>query len=111
LPFIVSNAAATARQIQIINQLDPHLDPGTIRLRLLTFGTNTITVPGNRSFYQARVQLGPEFSDLLADISAGLDIQSLDRFTKYDHEPPKPDSKWDSTASPFFGLLRHDAGA
>ena len=27
---------------------------------------------------------------------------ALDRFTKYDHESPKPDSKWDSTASPFF---------
>jgi hypothetical protein len=29
-------------------------------------------------------------------------FDALDRFTKYDHEPPKPDSKWDSTASPFF---------
>jgi hypothetical protein len=31
---------------------------------------------------------------------------ALDRFTKYDHEPPKPDSKWD-----FFGIGGRFEGA
>ena len=32
--------------------------------------------------------------------------EALDRFTKYDHEPPKPESKWD-----FFGIGGRFEGA
>jgi hypothetical protein len=72
----VTNATATARQIQIINQLDPSLDSRTVRILQVGFGDYRLEVPDNRSFYQARVQLDTNFNNLLADISAGVDIQN-----------------------------------
>jgi hypothetical protein len=72
----VTNATATARQIQIVNQLDPNLDPRTVRIQQISFGSYRVVVPENRSFYQARVQLNTNFNGLWADVSAGVDIQS-----------------------------------
>src|SRR5262249_15205177 len=34
----VSNATATATRIEVVNNLDPNLDPRTFRLRTITFG-------------------------------------------------------------------------
>ena len=51
-----------------------NLDSRTFRLREIGFGNYRITVPENRAFFQQRVQLGAEFNNLLADISAGVDI-------------------------------------
>lgn len=72
----VTNATATARQVQVINPLDPNLDPRSVRLTGIGFGDYRLVVPDNRSFYQARVQLGTNFNNLLADVSGGVDIQT-----------------------------------
>ncbi|HQQ00531.1 MAG TPA: CARDB domain-containing protein [bacterium] len=72
----VSTASAPAQRIQITDQLDANLDPRTFRLGEIYFRDYTVSVPDNRSFYRARIQLGEEFDNLMADISAGLDIQS-----------------------------------
>lgn len=72
----VTNATATARQVQVVNQLDPTLDPRTVRIQKITFGGYSLVVPENRSFYQGRVQLDTNFNNILADISAGVDVQN-----------------------------------
>ena len=71
----LTNASAVARQIRISNHIDPNLDARSAHLNEIGIGSYRITVPDNHSFYQSRVQLGPEFNNLLGDISAGLDLQ------------------------------------
>ena len=73
----VSNAAATARQVLVTDPIDPSLDLRTFRLREIAFGGVTIQVPTNRSFFQTRVPLPPPHaSNLVADVSAGVDLQT-----------------------------------
>jgi uncharacterized repeat protein (TIGR01451 family) len=72
----VSTATASAQRIRITDQLDPNLDWRTFRLKEIGFGAYRVTVPSNRAFYQARLQLGPDLGNLLADISAGVDIST-----------------------------------
>lgn len=72
----VTNAAAYARQVYVSDTLDPNLDIRTFRLREISFGSVTISVPTNRSFYQTRVALPPPHPiNVVADISAGVDLQ------------------------------------
>ncbi|MBL8207984.1 MAG: IPT/TIG domain-containing protein, partial [Blastocatellia bacterium] len=70
----VPTATAAAQRIRITDQLDPNLDPRTFRLQEIGFGKYRITVPDNRAFYQGRMQLGEELGNMMADITAGLDI-------------------------------------
>lgn len=70
----VSTATAAAQRIRITDQLDPNLDWRTFRLKEIGFGAYHVTVPENRAFYQTRLQLGPDLGNLLADITARLDI-------------------------------------
>jgi hypothetical protein len=72
----VPDATAPAEMIHITDVLDPNLDMRTFRLGEIVFGDHVINVPENKSYYQARIQLGPEHNNIVADISAGLDIQS-----------------------------------
>lgn len=67
-------ATGAAQRIRITDQLDSNLDPRTFRLREVGFGSYRVTVPENRAFYQGRLQLGPELGNILADITAGVDI-------------------------------------
>jgi hypothetical protein len=70
----VSGATAYAQRIRITDQLDPNLDWRTFRLKEIGFKQYRFQVPENRAFFQQRVQLGPDLDNLLADISAGVDI-------------------------------------
>jgi subtilase family serine protease len=70
----ISTATAPAQVIRITDQLDPNLDARTFRLAEIAFGDQTVIVPENRSYYQTRIDLGPTHGNILADISAGLDI-------------------------------------
>jgi subtilase family serine protease len=70
----VSSASAAAQRIRITDQLDPNLDWRTFRLKEIGFGAYHVTVPENRAFYQTRLQLGPDLGNLLADITARVDI-------------------------------------
>jgi hypothetical protein len=79
IPYVVnfenvSTATAPAQRIQITDQLDPNDDWRTFRLKQIGFGSYRIEVPENRSFFQQRIQLGADFNNLLADVSAGVDI-------------------------------------
>jgi subtilase family serine protease len=70
----VSTATAAAQRIRITDQLDPNLDARTFRLKEIGFGSYRVTIPENRAFYQTRVQLSADHGNLLADVSAGVDI-------------------------------------
>ncbi|MBP7375943.1 MAG: PD40 domain-containing protein [Pyrinomonadaceae bacterium] len=69
-----SDATAPAHRIRIVDQLPPTLDPRTVRLAEIGFKQYRIVIPPNRSFYQTRMQLGPDLNDLQADITAGVNI-------------------------------------
>lgn len=72
----ISTATAYAQRVRITDQLDPNLDPRTLRLREIGFKQYRFRVPDNRAFFQQRVQLGPDLGNLLADISAGVDLST-----------------------------------
>ena len=81
LPYTIdfenmATAGAAAQQIVITDQLDPAVDPRTFRLKEIGFGSYKVTVPDNRSYYQTRLQLGPDLGNILADISAGVDVRT-----------------------------------
>jgi subtilase family serine protease len=67
-------ATAYAQRVRITDRLDPSLDPRTVRLREIGFKQYRFQVPENRAFFQQRVQLGPDLGNLMADISAGVDL-------------------------------------
>jgi subtilase family serine protease len=69
-------ATASAQRVRVTDQLDPNVDPRTFRLKEIGFGSYRLQVPENRAFFQQRVQLGAEFNNILADISAGVDIST-----------------------------------
>ena len=72
-----SNAAAYARQVSIKDPLDPSMDIRTFRLQEIAFGDVVVKVPTNRSFFQTRVALPPPHAtNIVADLSAGVDLQS-----------------------------------
>ncbi|MCU1267467.1 MAG: Na-Ca exchanger/integrin-beta4 [Acidobacteria bacterium] len=70
----VSTATAAAQRISIADPLNTNLDWRTLRLKEIGFGQYRITIPENRAFYQTRIQLGADLGNLLADVSAGIDI-------------------------------------
>ena len=70
----VATASAPAHRITITDNLDPSIDPRSFRLGEITFGDTTVTVPANRSHYQAEIDLGSSHGNLKADISAGIDV-------------------------------------
>lgn len=72
----LSTATAPASTVRVTDQLDQNLDWRTFRLREIGFGKTTITVPGNRSFYHARINLGPEHGNMLLEVDAGIDVQT-----------------------------------
>ncbi len=79
LPYIinfenVATATAYAQKIRITDQLDPNLDWRTFRLKEIGFGKYRVPIPENRAFYQTRIQLGADLGNLLADVSAGIDV-------------------------------------
>lgn len=70
----VPTATAAAQRIRIIDQLDADLDWRTFRLKEIGFNNYRVIVPDNRSFFQTRMQLGPDLGNLLADITASVNI-------------------------------------
>jgi hypothetical protein len=70
----IVTATASAQRVRITDKLDPNLDWRTFRLKEIGFGKYRIPIPDNRAFYQGRLQLGEDLGNLVADISAGLDI-------------------------------------
>lgn len=69
-----ADATAPAHRIRVVDQLPSTLDPRTVRLTEIGFKQYRIVIPPNRSFYQTRMQLGPDLNNLQADVSAGLNI-------------------------------------
>jgi hypothetical protein len=76
-----SNASAFARQVSITDPLDSSLDIRTFRVGNIVVGNTTITVPPNSTYYQTRISLpAPNPSNIVADITAGVDAQSRSLF-------------------------------
>jgi uncharacterized repeat protein (TIGR01451 family) len=72
----LSTATAHAQRISVTDQLDPNLDWRTFRLSEVGLKQYHFQAPDNRAFFQQRVQLGPDLGNLLADISAGIDLST-----------------------------------
>jgi uncharacterized protein (TIGR03437 family) len=70
----MASATAYAQNVKITDKLDSNFDWRTFRLKEVGFGNYRIPVPENRAFYQGRIQLGEDLGNLLADISAGINI-------------------------------------
>ena len=70
----IASATAVAQRIRITDQLDANLDWRTFRLKEIGLGSYRILISDNRAFFQDRLQLGADAGNVLADISAGLDI-------------------------------------
>lgn len=98
----VATASAPAQRIYITDVLPPTLDPRTVRLKEIGFKQNRIEVPENRSFYQARIQLGEDLNNLTAGISAGLDLINNQIFWTLTAIDPQTGERPDD---PLVGLL------
>lgn len=72
----IPTAAAYARQVRVTDTLDANLDIRTFRLGQIFFSHYTVAVPDNRSFFQTRISLPDQGSNIVADISAGVDLSS-----------------------------------
>lgn len=69
-------ATSTTRQVTVVDPFDTNLDIRTFRLGQIVFSHYTVTVPQNRSFYTTRLPLSDQASNIVADISAGIDVNS-----------------------------------
>lgn len=67
-------ASAYARLVTISDPFDPGLDIRTFRLGQIVFNNRTVTVPPNRSYFQTRVPMEDQGSNIVVDISAGVDL-------------------------------------
>ncbi|MCX6922940.1 MAG: hypothetical protein NT154_06985, partial [Verrucomicrobia bacterium] len=98
----VPTATAPAQTVRVRNQLLSTFDWRTFRLNEIVFGTNVITVPANRSYYQTRVNLGPDQNNLLADVIAGIDIRTGQAFCTLSAIDP---ATGEAPEDPQLGLL------
>ncbi len=98
----LATAGAPAQRIFILDALPPTLDARTVRLKEIGFKQNRIVIPDNQAFYQTRIQLGPDLNNLLADISAGLDI--VNRRLTWTLTAIDPQTG-ERPLDPFLGLL------
>ena len=67
----ISSATAPAAKIEIIDQLDAQLNPGSVRLGDIRFGDTLIVIPENRISYQTRIDLTLQHN-VLVDVLAGV---------------------------------------
>ena len=68
----IGTAAAT--RVDITDTLDTDLDLATLELREIVFSGVKVEVPAGRTHYDTRLQLGPEFNNILADVSVDVDV-------------------------------------
>ncbi|MCX5951905.1 MAG: DUF6531 domain-containing protein, partial [Cyanobacteria bacterium] len=84
LPYTIrfenqASATAPAQTVYITHPLDSDLDLRTFRLGSFGWGSLTVNVPDNRSFYNQRVDITEEHG-FLVDVFAGIDIQKGEAF-------------------------------
>jgi hypothetical protein len=57
-----------------VDPFDPKLDIRSFRLGQVAFNHYSVTVPPNRSFFQTRLPLSDQASNIVADIGVGVDV-------------------------------------
>ncbi len=67
-------ASAYARLVTVSDLIDPNLDIRSFRLGQIVFNNRTIPVPANRSYFQTRVNMTDQGTNIVVDISAGVDL-------------------------------------
>jgi len=76
----VAIATAPAAEIRITDDLNPSLDPNTVRFTTLKFGDTVIDVPADRNAVQTVVDirdpLGDEVLQVLVEVKCGVDIDN-----------------------------------
>ena len=70
----VPTALAYARRVTVSDPIDPNLDIRSFRLGQIVFNNRTISVPANRSYFQTRVNMTDQGSNIVVDVSAGVDL-------------------------------------
>jgi len=73
-------ASAWAQKVYIVDNLDPNLDIRTFRLGQIGFNQTVVEVPANRSFFQTRVTRPDQGTNIVVDISAGVDLDKRQVF-------------------------------
>jgi ELWxxDGT repeat protein len=100
----VSTATAAAHLVTVEDTLDSRFNPNSFKVQSIEFGDVRITAPGNSSFYQGRVTMGPRFGNVAADVSVGVvkvGLQSVIRLTIRAVDP----ATGEEPESPAFGVL------
>jgi hypothetical protein len=69
-------ATSTTREVTVVDPFDTNLDIRTFRLGQIVFSHYTVPVPANRSYFTTRVALSDQASNIVADISAGIDVNT-----------------------------------
>lgn len=67
-------ASAYARRVTVSDPIDTNLDIRSFRLSQIVFNNRTIEIPANRSYYQTRVAMTDQGTNIVVDISAGVDL-------------------------------------
>jgi hypothetical protein len=67
-------ATSTTRAITVVDQFDTNADIRTFRLGEIVFSHYTVTVPANRSFFSTSMPLTDQGSNIVANISAGVNV-------------------------------------
>lgn len=67
-------ASSTTREVKVVDTFDTNLDLRTFRLGQIVFNHYTVTVPANRSFYTTQLPLSDQASNLVANITVGVDV-------------------------------------
>ena len=94
-------ATAPAREVRIVQNLDPALDPRAFRVGSFGFGDLVFNVPDNRAFYTTRLDLR-ETRGIYLDISAGVDVAAGQAFWSFVSIDP---ATGDQPLDPYKGFL------
>jgi hypothetical protein len=81
MPFTIyfenlPTASSTTREITVVDQFDTNLDLRTFRLGEIVFSQYTVSVPANRSFFSASMPLTNQASNIVANISASVNVET-----------------------------------
>ena len=82
-----STATASARTVTITDTLDSNIDPRTLQLGEIAFGSHVITVPAGRSFYSTIIDLGYQPRSSASDPGGNRPDHGRHHLESHEHRP------------------------
>ena len=98
----LDTATAPAQRIEIRDTLDEDLDRYRFELAELALADHVITVPEGLAYYQTMVDLRPDGIDCLADIEAGLNLDTGELIVTFEAIDPETGAP---PTDPMVGIL------